>query len=337
MTGTTRVVVLGAGGVGSRHARVLAGLDGVQVSGVADVDQARAVELAAELRCAAQPDLDGLLALRPDAVWLCVPPFAHGAPERAVLAAGLPMFVEKPLAADLPTAAVLAEEVARAGVPTATGYHWRHLDTVAEARRVLAGQPAVAASAWWVGALPPVAWWRRVSGSGGQVVEQATHVLDLLRVLVGEVVAVQAVSARAGVAGPAGDPEWVDDATAAVLRFAGGQVASLQVSCTADRAVRAGLEVNGDQVVVDLAETALRVLQGGHPVEERTPVVDARREVDAAFVAVVRGEPPTDAVVDYAEALRTHALGCAITLAASTGDTVDPRQLLARARAGVLR
>ena len=47
---------------------------------------------------------EALDAGRADAAYVCVPPFAHGDPERAVLARGLPMFVEKPVGADLAVA-----------------------------------------------------------------------------------------------------------------------------------------------------------------------------------------------------------------------------------------
>ena len=35
-----------------------------------------------------------------DAAYVCVPPFAHGVAETAVLSAGIPLFVEKPLATE---------------------------------------------------------------------------------------------------------------------------------------------------------------------------------------------------------------------------------------------
>ena len=90
-----------------------------------------------------------------------MPPFAHGDPEEAVLAAGLPFFVEKPLAADLPTAERVARAVSDAGLPTATGYHWRHLDTVDRARAALAGAAVRLVQARWWGTPR-----RRRGGSG---------------------------------------------------------------------------------------------------------------------------------------------------------------------------
>lgn len=313
--------LVGAGGVAQRHARVLSGLGDAAVVAVADVDPARAADLAESVGAEAVAGVEDVLAREPDAVYVCVPPFAHGAIEEAVLAAGLPLFVEKPLAADLATAERLAGAVARAGTITSTGYHWRHLDTLARLRAELDAAPAVAAAAWWTGKVAPVAWWSRRSGSGGQVVEQATHVVDVLRHLLGEVATVQALAARAGVAGPVDDADTVDDAVTALLGFTSGAVATLEVSCVADRAVLAGVRVSSPAATWLLEEDRMERLAGGDP-EVVVPAVDPRTAVDRAFVDAVRSGDPSGIAVDYAEALRTHRVACAVVDAAASGRVV---------------
>jgi predicted dehydrogenase len=311
--GDTRVGLVGAGAVGARHARVLTGIPGVELVAVADADTARAHDLAARHGgrvCASHEELlahDGL-----DAVYVCVPPFAHGAIERAVLAAGLALFVEKPLAADLETAEALAEDVEAAGVVTGTGYHWRCLDTLAEARDLLAARPPALLQATYVGPRPPAPWWSRRSGSGGQLVEQATHLLDVLRVLAGEVDAVDARAMRSDL------EDDVDDATVATLRYAGGAVGTVSCSSLAPATHRAVVEVVADGLVLELTETELTVTDGDGR-RARAARVDPREEVDRAFVAAVRGEPDGGVRVPYEEALRTHRLACALQRSADEG------------------
>ena len=311
-----RVALVGAGGVGARHARTLAGFDDVELVGVCDPEAPARDALAAELDVPAVADLDTLLRRRPDAVWLCVPPFAHGEPELAVLRAGLPFFVEKPLAADLPTAERVAAAVADAGVPTATGYHWRHLDTVAAAQQALAGARVRLVDVRWWGTTPPPAWWSRTDRSGGQVVEQATHVLDLVRLLAGEVAEVVGGAAPSGREG-----RDVPDATAAVLRFASGAVGTASTSCVLPALTAAGLDVAADGLAVQLTETELRVRTPEGEVRTE-PAVDARRSVDRAFVDLLIGAPAAPGLVDVAEALRTHRLAWAVTEATRTGAPV---------------
>jgi myo-inositol 2-dehydrogenase/D-chiro-inositol 1-dehydrogenase len=313
---TVRVGLVGAGAVGARHARTLAGFDDVELVAVCDPATAVAESLAAEVGTSTVGDLPGLLTRGLDAVWLCVPPFAHGELELAVIRAGLPFFVEKPLAADLAVARDVADAVAAAGLPTATGYHWRHLDTVDRARSVLSTSTVRLVGARWWGTTPPPAWWSQQDRSGGQVVEQATHVLDLVRVLAGEVAEVVGSAAPSTSGG-----RDVPDATAAVLRLESGAVGTVSTSCVLPAPTAAGLEVVGDGVVVEVTETSLRVhTRDG---EERTePVVHARTAVDRAFVDVLSGRAAPAGLVDVAEALRTHRLGWAIAEATRTGSAV---------------
>jgi predicted dehydrogenase len=102
---------------------------------------------------------EALDAVRADAVYVCVPPFAHGPAERLVLDRGLPLFVEKPVALDVATADDIARRVAASGVVTGTGYHWRYLDVVERARTLLTDSPASLAAGYWLDKRPPVGWW----------------------------------------------------------------------------------------------------------------------------------------------------------------------------------
>jgi myo-inositol 2-dehydrogenase / D-chiro-inositol 1-dehydrogenase len=148
------------------------------------------------------------------------------------------------------------------------------------------------------------------------VVEQATHVLDLARVLAGEVVEVRAATA------PSSDPgRDVADATTALLAFASGAVGTLAATCTLAAKGRAGIDVAADGVLVELTETSLRI-SGPDGSEELQPAVDGRLAVDRAFVDVLSGRPAPPGLVDYAEALHTHRVACAIAEAVRTNGPV---------------
>jgi myo-inositol 2-dehydrogenase / D-chiro-inositol 1-dehydrogenase len=313
---TVRAGLVGAGAVGTRHARVLAGFDDVELVGICDREQAAADRLAAELGVPSVAGLAGLLRAGPDAVWLCVPPFAHGEPELALVRAGLPFFVEKPLAVDVDVARRIAAAVAAAGLPTATGYHWRHLDTVEQGRRALDGKQVRLVDARWWGTTPLAAWWGRRDLSGGQIVEQATHVLDLARVLAGEVTEVLGCAARSS-----HQERDVPDATAAVLRFESGAVGTVTTSCVLPQPTAAGLDVVADGLSMHLTETSLR-LRTRNAERHIGPAVDGRRAVDRAFVDVLCGRRAPAGLVDLAEALRTHRLACAVARATDTGSVV---------------
>jgi predicted dehydrogenase len=355
MPSTVSIGMVGAGAVAARHVQTLLAMDGVRVVGVADPAVERARRLADLAGAAAYAShLELLERQRLDAVYICIPPFAHGAPELAAIDAGLPFFVEKPVAIDLETAETIAARLAERPRVTCTGYHWRWLDIFERAADLLAATPARLVQCFWLDKVPPPLWWPRRDGSGGQTIEQTTHVLDAARGLVGEVVEVQAFAARAaahpptpGSVGPrtgrgadggegssrsstapgGGGPGAtevaalpgadVDDVSVGSLRFASGAVGTVASTCLLPRLQRAGVHVVGDGLSLELSETELVVEAGG----ERSvwPADgDARPRPDRDFVAAVRGGPD-EIRVPWPEAYRTHRLAWALTRSAEDG------------------
>jgi predicted dehydrogenase len=315
---TTRVGLVGAGGVAKRHARVLAGLPNVQLVGVTDVVPQAARGLAADYGASVRPDVAALLADGVDAIYVCVPPFAHGPAERAVIDAGVPLFVEKPIEIKLDKARGTAALIAERGLLTAVGHHWRYSAVVERARKVLGDRPIRLVCGAWLDKVPPVAWWPHRDRSGGPVVEQTAHVLDLARHLAGDVTEVNAVGS--GIP-PAIDGADIDGATAATLRFAGGAVGTLAATCVLGWKQRAGLEIYADGLALAITEDRLTVRDGDGEWSMDTEPDAARVAVDRAFIEAVRGAGD-DVRVPYAEALRTHALATAVAESAATGHSV---------------
>jgi myo-inositol 2-dehydrogenase/D-chiro-inositol 1-dehydrogenase len=315
-----RIGFVGTGGVATRHADVLSGFSDVALVAATDVDPARADAFAQRFGMAVADDVDGLLGHDLHAVYVCVPPFAHGPAESSAEArvgdAGVALFVEKPLAADLATAEDVSARLERAGVVTRVGHHWRCAEPVARARELLAGRtPRLVTAAWW-DKVPPVAWWPHRARSGGPVVEQAVHVLDLARVLVGEV---DEVHARSSGTVPGGD---VDATTAALLSFANGAVGTLSTASVLGWKHRAGVEVVADGLVVGVGEDWLEVRDGtAEPQRYTYDRMSACVAADRTFVDAVAGRPvdPDRCLPDHAEALRTHRLATAVVRSAASG------------------
>ena len=315
MLSTVRIGMVGAGAVAARHLRTLLAMDGVEVAAVADPALERAKELAAEAGAAVYPNhMELLEAERLDAVYICVPPFAHGAPELAVIDAGLPMFVEKPVAIDQETAAAVAARLAGRSLVTCTGYHWRWLDIFDRAAALLADRPARLVQCWWLDKVPPPPWWLRRDGSGGQTIEQTTHVLDAARGLAGDVAEVHAFGAGAAAA------DDIHDVSAASLRFASGAVGTVASTCLLPRLHRAGVQVVADGLSLELSETELVAEVDGRR-DGWTADGDARPRPDRDFVVAVRGGE-NRIRVPWPEAYRTHLLACAITRSADEGRPV---------------
>ena len=196
------------------------------------------------------------------------------------------------------------------------GMHWRCAEPVARARALLEGRPIRLVTATWWDKVPPVSWWPHRDLSGGPVVEQAIHVLDLARVLVGEV---EEVSARACGTVPGGD---VDAVTTALLSFANGAVGTLSAASVLGAKHKAGVEIVADGLVVGVGEDWLEVRDGSaEPVRTEFDRWTACVAADRAFVDAVGGGL-TEAITsppDYAEALRSHRLATAVVRSAASG------------------
>ncbi|MEP7227081.1 MAG: Gfo/Idh/MocA family oxidoreductase [Gemmatimonadales bacterium] len=138
MTARLPVGVLGVGALGQHHARHLAGLGDVRLVGVYDVDAARATKIAGELGTLAFPDMDSLLA-QVEAVTVAVPTPAHAEVGLRALSRGVPVLMEKPLAATLAEADDLIAEARRRQVQLQVGHIERYNRAIRAAAAYLDG------------------------------------------------------------------------------------------------------------------------------------------------------------------------------------------------------
>lgn len=315
----TRIGFIGAGGIAHRHFGVLEQFDDVAIVAVTDVDAVRAGDAAARFGARAFTDMDDMLRIvELDALYICVPPFAHGAPERAAIAHGLPFFVEKPVALDVDTADEIAASVDAARLITAVGYHWRYLDTVDEVRGLLAHNPARLMSGYWLDSTPPPVWWWHEDQSGGQMVEQTTHLLDLARYLSGDVVRAYGLSGHTPRdAFPGLDVPTVSSAS---LLFANGAVANFASTCLLGWSHRVGLHLFGDNLAIEITDRDLMVDVGrGRPV--RGAHGDPVWAEDRDFIDAVQGKE-NHIRCPYADAVETHRLALAVVESARSGAAV---------------
>ena len=315
----TRIGFIGVGGIAHRHFGVLEQFDDVALTAFTDVDFGRAEQVAARFGGRAFDSHEKMLEAGDlDAVYVCIPPFAHGEAERALISHKLPFFVEKPLTLDVKLAEQLAAEVEQAGLTTAVGYHWRYLDIVDEARRVLADNPARLISGYWLDQTPPPQWWWHADQSGGQMVEQTTHIIDLARFLVGDVTTVF------GLAGHTPREQFpgldVPTVSTASLQFKSGAIGNIGSTCLLRWGHRVGLHLFGDGVAIELTDHDIMVDVGaGRPYRgaEGDPVWREDRD----FVDAVRGGE-NRIRSPYGEALKSHRVALAISQSAQSGQPV---------------
>jgi len=213
-TGAPRVGVVGAGGLGVHHVRILRDLCGERFSGFVDENPGRASQVAAQYQVSAYPSLERLLD-DVDAVSIVVPTTAHHAVASAALARGKHVFVEKPFTVTLAEADDLLDKARDAGVILQVGHVERFNRAVRAAMPYVDGPRFIESDR-----LAPF----NPRGSDVAVVlDLMIHDLDLVHTLVGSPVAdVQAMGI------PVLTPQL--DIANARLTFANGAVANITAS-----------------------------------------------------------------------------------------------------------
>lgn len=209
-----RLGVVGAGGLGVHHVRILRDLCGERFMGFIDENPARASEVASQHQVTAYASLEQLLQ-DVDAVSIVVPTVAHFAVASAALRAGRHVFVEKPFTVTLAEADELLDMARRAGVILQVG-HVERFNRAVRAAMPFVDQPRFIES-------DRLAPFNPRGSDVAVVLDLMIHDLDLVHTLVGTRVAdVQAMGM------PVLTPQ-IDIANAR-LTFANGAVANITAS-----------------------------------------------------------------------------------------------------------
>jgi predicted dehydrogenase len=170
-----RVGVIGVGVMGSNHARVFAGLPGIELVGVADPDRKQADFVARTLRCAAVADVPELLDLGVEAVTIAAPTHLHHDVALMCIERGVHVMVEKPIASSVEEGRDIIAAARRAGVTLMIGHVERFNPAVEAIKEAIRGEDILSIAITRVGPFPP-----RMSNVG-VVIDLAVHDIDLIR------------------------------------------------------------------------------------------------------------------------------------------------------------
>ncbi|MAG34677.1 MAG: hypothetical protein CL878_00285, partial [Dehalococcoidia bacterium] len=313
--GSNRPVRLGFVGTGGRTVAELVELvhiPSARISALCDIDESRCT-WAVEQLLERQPDAPGtdvvreqapqtftdvrdmLAAVDLDAVYISLPPFAHGDIDHAILDAGKAVFVEKPVAVTGSVGREIAAHIEELGVVSSVGYQSRYSSAVQKARAALEGVPLGLVIAVRIGGLPGGAWWRVQDRSGGMLIEQHTHGVDLMRLFAGEAEHVYA-SANTVLLRDVPDVD-IADVNAATVRFRSGAVGVIANSCAlepgqerpssmADWTV--SLQIVGRGAVAEIGPRRSQVMFAGEVARQYSAEQDPNRLMNEAFVHAVQ-------------------------------------------------
>lgn len=328
---TVRIGIIGAGRRGHAHSRGLSAQPGVRVVGVADPCLDRARELAAAHDAATHADFRVLLDRDDlDAVVVASPMHAHVEHALAVAQRGVGLLLEKPVAPTLAQAREVAETVEQAGITAMVSYQWRNMPTVARLLSEIGDKPISLMRAHWYWTLPLTPAIRDKNAGGGQIVDQATHLIDLMRLVAGEVETVQAAYTLAARVGEFDN--W--DGYSVTLSFRRGAVGSVATTYALHPEVsESTVDIVSREMLARLTPAQLEIHTPDGVSTTENDRSRSTERLDALFVAALTGGlpagTPSSTISTVRDAVDTLAVTLAANQAAETGRPVRMAEFLA--------
>lgn len=230
MNADTPLAVIGAGLIGQTHIETIARTPGARLAAIVEPGP-QGPQIAGKSGARLYRDLDAMIAAGGVAGAIVATPNATHLPvSRALLQAGIPVLLEKPVAENITAAAQLVELSQGSDSPLLVGHHRRHNPIIRTARQAIAGgaigELVVANVVTTL--MKPLPYfeteWRRLPGSGGPLLINLIHEIDLIRHFFGEVAEAQAQvsNQRRGLE--------VEESAAVTLRMASGALVGMVIS-----------------------------------------------------------------------------------------------------------
>lgn len=228
-----RIAVAGAGLIGQAHIKVLGSSPSCMLLAVVDPSPA-AVEVAVKAGVPLYKTIDELLsANRPDGLILATPNQLHVSQALQCMEAKLPILLEKPIATTVAEGEKIVAMVAATNAKVLIGHHRAHSPIMAKAKEVIDSGKLGKLVAFMGSAtfFKPDHYfvdapWRKELGAGPILINMI-HEVHNMRMMFGEIVAVQALGSHA-IRGFA-----VEDTVTINLRFANGALGTFMLSDTA--------------------------------------------------------------------------------------------------------
>jgi predicted dehydrogenase len=228
-----RIAVAGAGLIGQTHIKVLGSSPSCMLSAIVDPSPA-AIEVAAKAGVPIYKTINELLLTnRPDGLILATPNQLHISQAMQCMEANLPILLEKPIATTVAEGEKIVAMVAAKAAKMLIGHHRAHSPIMAKAKEVIDSGKLGKLVAFMGSAtfLKPDHYfvdapWRKELGAGPILINMI-HEAHNLRMLCGDIVAVQAIGSHA-IRG-----FTVEDTVAINLRFANGALGTFMLSDTA--------------------------------------------------------------------------------------------------------
>ncbi|NLG12090.1 MAG: Gfo/Idh/MocA family oxidoreductase [Elusimicrobia bacterium] len=305
----TRVGFIGCGGISVAHMMRLEQIKGVEFVGMCDIEKGKAEQAAQRYGGKAYAEFEKMLEeVKMDVCYICVPPFAHLGQEELCIEKGIHFFVEKPVHLDLEKAKNIEREAKAKGIITSAGYVLRYYDIVEEIREIIAKEQIAFIRGKYYGGVPwdgKVKWFITKKLSGGQLVEQSTHTVNLMHYLLGDLEEIFAYKTE-GIFNKIYSGYDVEDSSLLLCKFKDGYIGDL-VSTWLWSGFSSSVDIMGKGIEINYQGNTLAVNRGNHKII-KVSSVDPMFEENKAFIKAVTEGDPSYIKSDYADAVKTLAI-----------------------------
>ncbi len=311
-----KIAFIGVGGIAGNYRGSLKRLQR-PIAAVCDINADRAAAIAKDENATAYTNHQEMLQKEnPDVVFTCIPPGAHTTQVADAAKSGAAVFVAKPVAQDLETAQAANNAIKTEGVINQVGYMARYSDITDKAKELVGDRKLTMGIGRFLarmGASHP--WWGKFEVSRGQMVEQTTHVFDLICYFLGDVESVQAF----GIKGVSDGIADFEECTVCNLKFESGAVGSITSTCVARAHENFATELVGDDIYLKLThDLGLRGQINGEGIDFTGTEAGYFRQVEQ-FVKAVETNDQSLVRSSYADAFKTLAVTLAANRSLETG------------------
>ncbi|MGD1816165.1 MAG: Gfo/Idh/MocA family protein [Pleomorphochaeta sp.] len=164
-----------------------------------------------------------------DAVIVCIPPDSHDNIEIEVAKRKINLWMEKPLGISMDIINNNYKAIKESNIISAVGYQTRYNPLLDDLKKAISKNVIGSVNVKWFGIMPPTPWWRIKERSGGQLAEQVTHQIDIIRYLFGDVESVYS-QARKGIINDIPNFD-IEDTSISIFKFKSGLIASIECGC----------------------------------------------------------------------------------------------------------
>ena len=324
-----KVGFVGTGGMANAHISQVDTIEEATIVAFCDIEEERAKVAADRYGGQYYTDARRLIdETEVDAIYFCLPPFAHTDIERLAADSGRHIFVEKPVSMTIDHGLSVLEAVNKNSVISGVGYQGRYQNSEIALRDYLKDKTIgmVVSHRWGGIAGGPDHWWRVMEKSGGMLHEQATHQVDMIRYLAGEITEVYKLSAmKINTDQP---NHTIPDAEVVSLKFASGAVGQITTTCA--------LTGGGGSMRTDFILEDHQIVQLGWGNFEIQPQnfdtieisTDPQLGIDQAFIQAIQTNNQSLIKSSYADGLQSALVSICANQSSEEGKPVAVPQIV---------